>query len=101
MRSKFNGKFWWDMTEQEHQQFPGDYEAQVGQGPVTLHSEEHFGQSDRGILMIRRMLSDQLEADGRRPRSRSASRSMQTRRRSNSRRGISFARREQRLSFQK
>jgi hypothetical protein len=29
---------------------------------VTLHSEEHFGQSDRGILMIRRMLSDQLEA---------------------------------------
>ncbi|MEH2527397.1 hypothetical protein V1288_005306 [Bradyrhizobium sp. AZCC 2176] len=31
-------------------------------GPVTLHSEEHFGQSDRGILMIRRMLSDQLEA---------------------------------------
>ena len=50
------------MTEQEHQQFPGDYEAQVGQGPVTLHSEEHFGQSDRGILMIRRMLTDQLEA---------------------------------------
>ena len=62
MRSKFNGKFWWDMTEQEHQQFPGDYEAQVGQGAVTLHSEEHFGQSDRGILMIRRMLGDQLEA---------------------------------------
>jgi hypothetical protein len=62
MRSKFNGKFWWDMTEAEHQQFPGDYEAQVGQGPVTTHSEEHFGQSDRGILMIRRMLSDQLEA---------------------------------------
>jgi hypothetical protein len=29
---------------------------------VTVHSEEHFGQSDRGILMIRRMLGDQLEA---------------------------------------
>jgi hypothetical protein len=69
MRSKFNGKFWWDMTEREHQQFPGDYEAQVGQGVVTVHSEEHFGQSDRGILMIRRMLSDQLEtiAAGRDP----------------------------------
>ncbi len=62
MRSKFNGKFWWDMTEAEHQRFPGDYEAQVGQGPMTIHSEEHFGQSDRGVLMIRRMLSDQLEA---------------------------------------
>jgi hypothetical protein len=64
MRSRFNGKFWWDMTEQEHRQFPGDYEAQVGQGPVTRHSEEHFGQSDRGILMIRRMLDEQLEAVG-------------------------------------
>lgn len=29
---------------------------------MTVHSEEHFGQSDRGILMIRRMLSEQLEA---------------------------------------
>jgi phenylpropionate dioxygenase-like ring-hydroxylating dioxygenase large terminal subunit len=62
MRSKFNGKFWWDMTEAEHQQFPGDYEAQVGQGAQTIHSEEHFGQSDRGILMIRRLLTEQLEA---------------------------------------
>jgi hypothetical protein len=62
MRSRFNGKFWWEMNEDEHQTFPGDYEAQVGQGPITIHSEEHFGQSDRGILMIRRMLGDQLEA---------------------------------------
>src|SRR5262249_49187082 len=62
MRSKFNGKFWWDMTEEEHQKSPGDYEAQVGQGPITLHSEEHFGQSDRGILMIRRLLQEQVEA---------------------------------------
>ncbi|HVV42705.1 MAG TPA: aromatic ring-hydroxylating dioxygenase subunit alpha [Nitrobacter sp.] len=62
MRSKFNGKFWWDMTEQEHQRYPGDYEAQVGQGPITMHSEEHFGQSDRGILMVRRMMREQLEA---------------------------------------
>ncbi|MBV9395084.1 MAG: aromatic ring-hydroxylating dioxygenase subunit alpha [Methylobacteriaceae bacterium] len=62
MRSKFNGKFWWEMTEEEHQKHPGDYEAQVGQGPITLHSEEHFGQSDRGVLMIRRMLQQQLDA---------------------------------------
>jgi phenylpropionate dioxygenase-like ring-hydroxylating dioxygenase large terminal subunit len=62
MRSKFNGKFWWEMSEREHQQFPGDYEAQVGQGPITRHSEEHFGQSDRGIMMVRRMLRDQLDA---------------------------------------
>jgi phenylpropionate dioxygenase-like ring-hydroxylating dioxygenase large terminal subunit len=69
MRSKFNGKFWWDMTEEEHQKFPGDYEAQVGQGPVTIHSDEHLGQSDRGILMIRRVARQQLEelAAGRDP----------------------------------
>jgi phenylpropionate dioxygenase-like ring-hydroxylating dioxygenase large terminal subunit len=62
MRSTFNGKYWWDMTEEEHQRHPGDYEAQVGQGEITLHSEEHFAQSDRGIVMIRRMLQDQLDA---------------------------------------
>src|SRR6185437_15245867 len=39
MRSKFNGKLWWDMTEEEHQRHPGDYEAQVGQGAITVHSE--------------------------------------------------------------
>ena len=27
-----------------------------------MHSEEHFAQSDRGIMMIRRMLTDQLDA---------------------------------------
>ena len=42
MRSTFNGKYWWDMTEEEHQRHPGDYEAQVGQGAITVHSEEHF-----------------------------------------------------------
>ena len=61
MRSKMNGKFWWELTEEEHQQYPGDYEAQVGQGPITIHSEERFAQSDRGIVMIRRMLHDQLD----------------------------------------
>jgi len=61
-RSKFSGKYWWDMTEEEHQREPGDYEAQVGQGPITVHSEEHFAQSDRGIVMIRRMMQDQLDA---------------------------------------
>jgi hypothetical protein len=61
MRSKFEGKLWWDMSEAEHQLHPGDYEAQVGQGPITIHSEEHFAQSDRGIVMIRRMLQDQID----------------------------------------
>jgi len=69
MRSKFNGKDWRDMSEEEHQRHPGDYEAQVGQGPITIHSEEHFAQSDRGIVIMRRMLREQLDriAEGRDP----------------------------------
>ncbi len=61
MRSKMNGKFWWDLSEEEHQRFPGDYEAQVGQGAVTAHSAEHLRTSDRGVAMLRRFLRDQLE----------------------------------------
>ena len=56
-----NGKSWGDMTEAEHQRFPGDFEAQSGQGPVSLHSEEHLVTSDRGIMMQRRILEKQIE----------------------------------------
>ena len=42
--------------------FPGDYEAQVGQGPITLHSEEHLTLTDRGIAMLRQLLRRQIEA---------------------------------------
>lgn len=44
------------------QRFPGDWEAQGSQGPITLHSEEHLATSDRGIVMLRRQLRQQLEA---------------------------------------
>ena len=61
MRSKMNGKFWHELSEEEHQRFPGDYEAQTGQGPISLHSEEHFATSDKGIALLRRFLGQQLE----------------------------------------
>ncbi len=69
MRSKFGGKFWWELTGAEHRALPGDYEAQVGQGPVTLHAEEHLASSDRGIAMLRRLLRRQVRAvaEGRDP----------------------------------
>ena len=79
MRSKFNGKFWWDMTEQEHQQFPGDYEAQVGQGAGDAAFRGAF-RPERS-----RHPDDPADAEraarGHRPRqrSRSASRSTRTR----------------------
>ncbi len=61
-RSRFNGKAWSELTEEEHQRFPGDYETQVGQGPIAHHSEEHFATSDKGIALLRRFLEQQLKA---------------------------------------
>jgi len=61
-RSRMNGKAWAELGEEEHRQFPGDWEAQVGQGPITAHSEEHLRTSDRGIAMLRRLLERQVDA---------------------------------------
>jgi nitrite reductase/ring-hydroxylating ferredoxin subunit len=62
MRSRLNGKLWEELTEAEHRDFPGDYEAQVSQGQIAWHSEEHLATSDRGIAMLRRVLQRQLDA---------------------------------------
>ena len=51
---------WFDLDEEEHQRFPGDYETQTGQGPITLHSEEHLSSSDRGVSIVRRQFKEQL-----------------------------------------
>src|SRR5262249_49949106 len=51
----YGGKTWFELDEEGHQRFPGDYEAQVGQGAVTWHSEEHLATSDRGVAMFRRL----------------------------------------------
>lgn len=54
-------KRWTEMTIEERQLQPGDYEAQAGQGPRSLHSEEHLVTSDKGIAMQRRMLEQQMK----------------------------------------
>ena len=61
-RSRLNGKLWEELSDAEHRDFPGDYEAQVSQGAIAWHSEEHLATSDRGITMLRRVLQRQLEA---------------------------------------
>jgi phenylpropionate dioxygenase-like ring-hydroxylating dioxygenase large terminal subunit len=58
---RFDGKLWGEMSEEEHQRRPGDFEAQAGQGPISLHSEEHLVTSDKGILMQRRLLEKQID----------------------------------------
>jgi nitrite reductase/ring-hydroxylating ferredoxin subunit len=51
-----------DMTPEERRAAPNDWEAQTGQGPITYHSEENLRLSDRGIAMLRRLLTAQLDA---------------------------------------
>jgi phenylpropionate dioxygenase-like ring-hydroxylating dioxygenase large terminal subunit len=62
MRSRLNGKLWEELTPQEHQQFPGDYEAMTSQGKTAKHSEEFLATSDIGIVKLRRLLEAQLTA---------------------------------------
>ena len=56
-----NFKPWHQRTLEERQDQPGDYEAQAGQGPISLHSEEHLVTSDKGIGLQRRMLRRALD----------------------------------------
>jgi len=51
-----------DMTPEERRAEPNDWEAQTGQGPITLHSEEHLATSDSGIVKLRRLLEAQVDA---------------------------------------
>lgn len=60
-RAKHGGKLWKELTDEEHQRMPGDLEAQVGQGPITIHEDEHLGYTDKGIIMLRRFLKQQIE----------------------------------------
>jgi phenylpropionate dioxygenase-like ring-hydroxylating dioxygenase large terminal subunit len=60
----YGNKTWSEMTVEERRDLPSDLEAQGGQGTLTLNSEEHLVSSDRGIIMLRRMLLKQIEAMG-------------------------------------
>jgi nitrite reductase/ring-hydroxylating ferredoxin subunit len=57
---------WFELSDEEHQRYPGDYEAQVGQGAITLHSDERLASTDRGVSMVRRLFKQQAQtvADG-------------------------------------
>jgi phenylpropionate dioxygenase-like ring-hydroxylating dioxygenase large terminal subunit len=61
-KTRPGGKLWAQMSEAEHQRFPDDFEAQVGQGPLTLHSEEHLAATDKGLIMLRKLLLRQADA---------------------------------------
>ena len=47
---------------EERQRAPGDWDAWVSQGPVTLHSREHLGTTDRGVIMYRKLVRQGIRA---------------------------------------
>lgn len=47
-----------DRPYETRQRQPGDYDAQVSQGPIAVHAREHLASSDRGVVMFRRMLRE-------------------------------------------
>ena len=55
------GKKWSEMTLEEHQRHPLDYEAQSSQGAITFHSQEHLARSDGGVGLHRRLFKQQCE----------------------------------------
>lgn len=46
---------------EDRQRKPDDAEAQESQRPIAVHALEHLATSDRGIVMLRRGLREQLE----------------------------------------
>jgi hypothetical protein len=54
------GRKWRDMTPEERRAAPGDWEAQIGQGTIAFHSDEHLATSDQGVVMLRRLLHRQV-----------------------------------------
>ena len=61
-RPMYGGKTWFELDDEGHQRFPGDYEAQVSQGKITLHSEEHLASSDKGVALFRRKFREAIAA---------------------------------------
>jgi hypothetical protein len=53
----------------ERQRHPGDYEVTVGQGPIAIHAYENLTSTDYGVIALRQMLRESLQAmrEGRDP----------------------------------
>jgi hypothetical protein len=59
-----------DRPYAERQRHPADYDAQSSQRPIAVHALEHLASTDRGVIMLRRIVRDGIRAvqAGRDPR---------------------------------
>ena len=53
---------------QDRQRIPGDFDAQTSQRPIAVHALEHMTATDKGVLMLRKLLRAEIRrvAGGRR-----------------------------------
>jgi nitrite reductase/ring-hydroxylating ferredoxin subunit len=51
-----------DRTYAERQRHPADYDAQSSQREIAVHALEHLSSTDRGVIMLRRIVRDGIRA---------------------------------------
>ena len=51
-----------DRPYEERQRVPADYDAQVGQRTIAIHDLEHLATTDRGVILLRKMLREGIRA---------------------------------------
>ena len=51
-----------DRPHAERQRFPADFDAQSSQRPIAVHALEHLASTDRGVVMLRRIVRDGVRA---------------------------------------
>ena len=58
-----------DRPYDERQRFPADFDAQSSQRTIAVHALEHLASTDRGVIMLRRIVRDGIRAvaDGKDP----------------------------------
>ena len=51
-----------DRPYAERQRFPADFDAQSSQRTIAVHALEHLAYTDRGVIMLRRIVRDGIRA---------------------------------------
>ena len=57
----YTPRSWEPIPYEERQRKPDDLEAREGQRPIAIHALENLAHSDTGIVILRRLLREQLK----------------------------------------
>jgi phenylpropionate dioxygenase-like ring-hydroxylating dioxygenase large terminal subunit len=51
-----------ERSYEDRQRTPGDYDAQSSQRPIAVHALEHLATTDRGVIMLRNLVRQGIQA---------------------------------------